>query len=153
MTPPTSAEERELEPSVIQRRILLSFCAIVFIGLLLSVVYLAGRGAAPTAVVVQAGDPVILKDVPPPPVQPEAPSPPLPSNTYLQVAALNRKMSDELADSLRSKGFQVTVATGPAGDLLRVLVGPVKTQAALARAQRDLQAAGLTSFVRRQPAP
>jgi cell division protein FtsN len=59
-------------------------------------------------------------------------------------------MAGELVEALRVKGFQATAAGGPTEDLFRVLVGPLKDEAALVRAQSDLQAAGFSSFVRRQ---
>lgn len=63
--PPVKAEERELEPTVIQRRILLSFCATLLAGVLLCIAYLAGR-TVPSAAA-KTVEPWVVVSVPNPP--------------------------------------------------------------------------------------
>jgi cell division septation protein DedD len=60
-------------------------------------------------------------------------------------------MSEVLVELLRRKGFQAETALGPTEDIFRVMVGPAKDAAELARLKTDLQAAGFTSFARKAP--
>jgi hypothetical protein len=64
--PPVKAEERELEPTVIQRRILLSFYATLLAGVFLCVAYLAGRTVPAAAA--KTEKPWLVVSVPNPPV-------------------------------------------------------------------------------------
>ena len=75
----------------------------------------------------------------------------IPGDTYLQVAAVDRGMAEVLVEVLHRKGFQAEVAFGATEDVFRVIVGPAKDDAALARTKADLQAAGFTSFVKKTP--
>jgi hypothetical protein len=172
----TKGEEIELQPTDIQRRIFLSFCATVLMGVILGAVYLAPRTTwfAPRAVRrapasgIQAGGvaarsqtalaPVVqLKAIETAPARtdPEsvAPAPrsgkPVPGDTYLQMAAVDRGMAEVLVEVLRRRGFQAVVASGPTEDIFRVLVGPIEGAATLARVKADLQTAGFTSFARK----
>ena len=60
-------------------------------------------------------------------------------------------MAGVLVEVLSRKGFQAEVASGPTEDIFRVIVGPTKDAAELARIKADLEAAGFTSFTRRAP--
>jgi cell division septation protein DedD len=178
MDPATSAPQSEPQPGAAQRRIVLSFCATVLIGVLLSVGYLVsgtGRAAArvtPAASVSQTSvapslskPPVSLPVTAPPPavairpaarIEPKEKKPaviePRPATigaTYLQMAAVDRGVAEVYLEVLRRKGFQARIADGPTPDIFRVLVGPVKDAASLARVKADLQAEGFTSFPRK----
>jgi cell division protein FtsN len=175
-----SADESEIGPMVVQRRIFLSFCATVLVGVLLCGAYLVGRvsrvapHAKTSTVTAKAGDasssernpqvnlrpaPVQSQAAPAGPTRTEPPptalvSPPgsrIPGDTYLQIAAVDRGMSEVLAELLRRKGFQAEIAFGATEDIFRVMVGPIKDAAEFARIKADLQAAGFTSFARRAP--
>jgi hypothetical protein len=184
------ADESDIGPMLVQRRILLSFCATVLIGVLLCAAYLVGRARwfAPrvktstfSAKAGSAGSSERNPQVNPRPAAPPwqaAPAPAtkvqslrtrpastepqptafvsrpgsrIPGNTYLQVAAVDRGMSEVLVELLRRKGFQAEIALAATEDIFRVIVGPAKDAAALARIKADLQAAGFTSFARKTP--
>ena len=176
----TSAEESEIGPMFAQRRILLWFCATVLTGVLLSTAYLARRAMAKTSTsAAPVGGAVLPNRHPQRDLQPIAlPSQAVPqpavqvqstglvtplaeiiarserrtlSDTYLQIAALDRGMSEVLVEVLRRKGFQAEIASGATEDIFRVVVGPVKDAADLARIKAGLQGAGFTSFVRKAP--
>jgi cell division septation protein DedD len=151
----TRAEESEIGPMLLQRRILLSFCATVLIGVLLCATYLARR---PRVILRPAAPP--SQAIPTPATQAQSPAPVaaappsakrIPGDTYLQIAAVDRGMAEVLVEVLRRKGFQAEVANGATEDIFRVMVGPAKDAAALARTKADLQAAGFTSFARKAP--
>ncbi len=152
-----SAEESELQPPPIQRRIFLSFCATVVAGALLFGAYLSVRtvGGAGSRTVHPA-------DVTPPPapaasvIQPRAPAiprseQPIHGKTYLQLAALDRERAEVLVETLARNGFRAVLADGPTEGIYRILVGPFDDADTLARNQADLQALGFTSFPRRHP--
>ena len=92
---------------------------------------------------------------PPPPVQTTpmeakpSPSEPARGQTYLQVAAVKRPEAELIVNVLRNKKFPSLVAPGPSETVFRVLVGPLKDTATLARTRADLEAAGFKSIVRR----
>jgi cell division septation protein DedD len=184
-----SADESEIGLTVVQRRICLSFCATVLVGVLLCAAYLVGRvsRSAPSAKTstfsAKAGsessserNPQVNFQPAAPPSQ-AAPAPStqvqslntrpgtepqstaflsrpgsrIPGDTYLQIAAVDRGMSEVLVELLRRKGFQAEIALGATEDIFRVVVGPAKDAAALARIKADLQASGFTSFARKTP--
>lgn len=184
------ADGSEIGPMLVQRRIFLSFCATVLIGVLLCATYLVRRasGFAPRAKTstfsAKAGGAgssernpqVSLRPAAPPwqaaparatqvqsvntrpagtEPQPTAfvsrPGSRISGDTYLQIAAVDRGMSEVLVELLRRKGFRAEIALGATEDIFRVMVGPAKDAAALARIKTDLQAAGFTSFVRKTP--
>jgi hypothetical protein len=182
------ADESEIGPTLLQRRIFLSFCATVLAGVLLCAAYLGGRVFAPRAKAstfsVKAGSVSSSERNPQVNLQPAAlPSPmaPVPATqvqaldtasawtepqptaivsrpgsriqdgAYLQVAALDRGMSEDFVELLHRKGFQAEIAHGATEDIFRVIMGPFKDAASLARTQADLQVAGFTSFARKTP--
>jgi hypothetical protein len=160
----TRVEESEIGPMSVQRRILLSFCAIVLIGVLLSAVSLAGRTtwfaprAKTSAFTVSAAPPSQADRAPAPQVKEPTPVASvsrserrISGGAYLQIAAVDRGMAEVLVEVLRRKGFQAEVASGATEDIFRVVVGPAKDAADLARIREDLQAAGFTSFARKTP--
>jgi SPOR domain len=66
-----------------------------------------------------------------------------PGQTYLQVVAVKKPDAEMIAGILRKKGFlRAIVVPGPNETLFRVLVGPLKDAAALAKTKVDLEAAG-----------
>ena len=160
------AGDGELEPRTIQRRVLLSFGATVLATVILCAGYLSVRAGSGVG---SPGNPPLK--IPPPAAQPpvttvrrdrsttvaaqkrpvatvQLPEQPLPGETYLQIAALERDRAEVFVKALRGNGFRVVVASGPAEDIFRVLVGPLE-DAALARTQADLQAIGFTAFPRK----
>ena len=161
-----SVDEGEIGPMLVQRRIVLGFCGTVLVGVLLCTVYLVGRvsrvassaKAAPPsqAAPAPATQVQVLKTRPAgTESQPKAlvsrPGSHPAGDTYLQIAAVDRGMSEVLVELLRRKGFQAETALGPTEDIFRVMVGPAKDAAELARLKTDLQAAGFTSFARKAP--
>src|SRR5215469_1422032 len=84
---------------------------------------------------------------PPSPATPPAPSAETPADappgSYWQVIATsNRTAAEALQQSLKDKGFPVTLGPGP-NNLVRVLVGPYSDTATMGRAKTQLEAAGL----------
>jgi len=88
---------------------------------------------------------------PPPPARetPAAPAPAeaapaeAPPGSFWQVIATsNRTAAEALQQSLKDKGFPVTLGPGP-NNLVRVLVGPYTDTATMGRAKTQLEAAGL----------
>jgi len=68
--------------------------------------------------------------------------------TFLQVAAINRRPEAEiLVDVLRKKGFQAAIEIAP-GNMFRVLVGPAKDKDEAADLRARLEAAGFKPWVR-----
>jgi cell division septation protein DedD len=174
-----SADESDIGPMLVQRRLCLGFCATVLVGVLLCAAYLVGRVStgAKTATLSAKADgasssernPQLKLRAPAPATQvqflktspaatesqPTAfvsrPGSHLPGDTYLQIAAVDRGMSEVLVELLRRKGFQAQIAVGATEDIFRVMVGPAKDAAELTRIKTDLQAAGFTSFARKAP--
>jgi cell division protein FtsN len=84
---------------------------------------------------------------PPSPATPPAPSAETPADappgSYWQVIATsNRTAAEALQQSLKDKGFPVTLGPGP-NNLVRVLVGPYSDTQSMGRAKTLLEAAGL----------
>jgi cell division septation protein DedD len=69
--------------------------------------------------------------------------------TFLQVSAVARPEAEVLADILQRKGFRSMVAPGPSESLHRVLVGPVREVAEIAKMKASLERAGFKSIVRK----
>jgi len=68
--------------------------------------------------------------------------------TFLQVAAINRRPEAEiLVDVLRKKGFQAAIEIAP-GNMFRVLVGPAKDKDEAADLRARLETAGFKPWVR-----
>ncbi|MDX2153248.1 MAG: hypothetical protein SFV54_21060 [Bryobacteraceae bacterium] len=72
----------------------------------------------------------------------------LPPGKYWQVTAVKRPEAELIVELLTKKGFSARMVPVPGLDLLRVLVGPGKDTADLARLKADLEAAGY-----KQPIP
>src|SRR5690242_6308811 len=73
----------------------------------------------------------------------EAPPAEAPPGSYWQVIATsNRTAAEALQQSLKDKGFPVTLGPGP-NNLIRVLVGPYSDTQSMGRAKTLLEAAGL----------
>lgn len=74
---------------------------------------------------------------------------PAPGQTFLQVAAVRRPEAELMVDILKRRGFPARIAPVPDKPEFRVLVGPLRDSATLARTQADLQTAGFRSIVRK----
>ena len=109
--------------------------------------------AAPQPPAETPAQPTTQAAAPPPPpretatpASTEAPAAPLaeaPPGSYWQVIATsNRTAAEALQQSLKDKGFPVTLGPGP-NNLVRVLVGPYTDTATMGRAKTQLEAAGL----------
>ncbi len=96
----------------------------------------AQPSAPPTAPVTPAA-----RETPPPPsaeTSGEAP----PGSYWQVIATSNRTAAEALQQSLKDKGFPVTLGPGP-NNLVRVLVGPYSDTQSMGRAKTLLEAAGL----------
>ncbi len=71
-------------------------------------------------------------------------SDPEPGQTFLQVVATGEHDARTISDTLRRNQFPSRLAPGPKG-LVRVLVGPVKSAADLARLRTELEAKGFSN--------
>ncbi len=65
-----------------------------------------------------------------------------PGSFWQVIATSNRTAAEALQQSLRDKGFPVTLGPGP-NNLVRVLVGPYSDTQSMGRAKTQLEAAGL----------
>ena len=71
-------------------------------------------------------------------------SEPEPGQTFLQVVATGEHDAQTISDTLQRNQFPSRLAPGPKG-LVRVLVGPVKSAADLARLRTELEAKGFSN--------
>lgn len=76
-------------------------------------------------------------------VQPEA------GQAYLQVAAVRRPDAETLVNELRKKEFSAVVGPGPNETLFRVLVGPIREPAEIAKQRGRLKELGFDPIVKR----
>ena len=74
---------------------------------------------------------------------------PKPGQMFLQVSAVARPEAELLVEVLSRKGFRAAMAPGPNDKLIRVLVGPVATEADVAKTRTELESAGFKPMVRR----
>ena len=65
----------------------------------------------------------------------------LPPGSYWQAIAVKPSVAEAIRQTLKDKGFQVSL-TPATPNLTRVLVGPYGDTAALGRAKTDLESAG-----------
>jgi len=65
----------------------------------------------------------------------------LPPGSYWQVIAVKPEVAEAMRQTLKDKGFQVSLTPATAS-LTRVLVGPYKDNPSLGRAKTDLETAG-----------
>lgn len=92
------------------------------------------------------------ESAPPPPVEtkpaPDAGRPglsdPEPGQTFLQVVATGERDARSISETLQRNQFPSRLAPGPKG-LVRVLVGPVKSAADLAKLRTELEAKGFSN--------
>ena len=68
---------------------------------------------------------------------------------YLQLGAMNAEATHRFVQDLRSKNLEPHVAAGPTPGIMRVLLGPFNDRAALDEQKAQLEAQGLSTFVRR----
>lgn len=183
------------EFSVGQRQIAaLGFVAVLVLGCVATVAYLAGRVAGPRQDAVAANsssrrtgpstqsvpapaqkaeprphveqlivvEPASTTAVPAQP-KPVAPSPApvkapelkpvaqelLAGNTFWQVAATDRGMSEVTLEVLTRKGLPTLLSEGPSSGILRVLVGPIRTPEESARTKAVLDDAGFHPFIKK----
>jgi cell division protein FtsN len=75
---------------------------------------------------------------------------PQPGETYLQVAATSAPEAELTADVLKKRGFPALIAPVPNGAAFRVLVGPMKDSAQIAKTRLDLEAIGFRQVITRK---
>jgi cell division septation protein DedD len=80
---------------------------------------------------------------PTPAAVPPAVAAPPPPDFYLQVEALGPKQDVRFVKSLQAKGLRAKILTGEKLDDARILIGPFSARAAMEKAQRKLQSAGV----------
>jgi len=80
---------------------------------------------------------------------------PAAGSIYIQMGAVEKGIAVIFAEGLRKHGFDAFVAPGPNEKIFRVLIGPVTDHDAYLRVKDNLDAIGLSTFVRRyrQDAP
>ena len=78
----------------------------------------------------------------PPPAEAPAAADAPPGSYWQVIATSNRTAAEALQQSLKDKGFPVTLGPGP-NNLVRVLVGPYTDTPSMGRAKTQLEAAGL----------
>jgi cell division protein FtsN len=90
----------------------------------------------------------------PPEAKPAEPvaaaSGPLPGQIYLQVAATSRPEAELEVGVLKKRGFPALTAPVPNGSAFRVLVGPMKDSADIAKTKLDLDALGFKTILIRK---
>ena len=106
----------------------------------------------PPKTTAKAPPPKVEPPKPPPAKPPATPAPPKPgaAATYLQVSATNRKEAELMAEVLSKKGFPAITTPVPDQPLYRVMVGPLRDAAAIAKTREGLEAAGFKSFIPRK---
>jgi hypothetical protein len=67
--------------------------------------------------------------------------------SYVQIAAQRRPAADDLANSLRERGWPTILAQSSKPELVQVLVGPYRAPLALADAKRKLTALGFAGLI------
>ena len=78
----------------------------------------------------------------PKPIEISASGAPAAGQTFLQIVAIDNAGANALVETLRKKSFAAVVAPGPSEKIFRVLVGPLKDQAAIAKTKIDLEGIG-----------
>jgi len=74
---------------------------------------------------------------------------PEPGVPYLQVLATAQTEATAVAETLSKRGFKTQLAQAPTAGTYRILVGPLKDAAEIARTRADLEKAGFKPIVRR----
>lgn len=74
---------------------------------------------------------------------------PASGQTFLQITAVARHDAELVSDTLNKRNFPARIAPGPKG-LYRVLVGPVRDAASLARLRTSLEEAGFRNPIVRK---
>jgi cell division septation protein DedD len=75
---------------------------------------------------------------------------PQPGRTYLQVAATTAPEGELEVDVLKKRGFSALLAPVPNGNAYRVLVGPMKDAAEIAKTKLDLEELGFKQVIIRK---
>lgn len=107
------------------------------------------RTATPEPAKIPAPAPPETKPPASPPPKPAPVAEPPPGQTFLQVAAVKQPEAELIVEVLKKKGFAALTAPAPGDNLFRVLVGPLKDTAALAKTKADLEQTGFRSIVRK----
>jgi cell division septation protein DedD len=88
------------------------------------------------------------------PRKPADAAPPVPGQTFIQVAAVKKPEAEVIVDVLKKRGFLAQVAPVVPGQpddaLWRALVGPLADASAVAKARADLQNAGFREVIVRK---
>jgi cell division septation protein DedD len=74
---------------------------------------------------------------------------PIPHQTYIQMAAVEKGVAAIFAEGLRSHGLESFAAPGPNERIFRVLIGPLADDAAYKRAKSIVDQIGLSTFMKR----
>ena len=74
---------------------------------------------------------------------------PLKGIIYIQMGALEKGISEIMAEGLRKRGFESFVAPGPNDHIFRVLIGPFRSAEEYQAAKGALDRMGLDTFARR----
>ena len=77
------------------------------------------------------------------------PAVPAAGQTFLQITAVARHDAEMMSDTLNKRGFHARIAPSPKG-LFRVLVGPTRSAAELARLRTSLEEAGFRNPIVRK---
>lgn len=117
-----------------------------------------GQAVVSTTPATSGDTPPMPKPAPQPAAKPPdaAPAPipnaagPQPGETYLQVAATTAAEAELEVDVLRKRGFSALVAPVPNATAFRVLVGPMKDTAQIAKTKLDLEAIGFKQVIIRK---
>lgn len=130
------------------------FVAVVMLGTVGGISYVAGRAIEPAAAVAAAPPPVAVPEnvEQPPPVPPTPASyfrNPQPGELFLQVVAVDRGPAEVFAEYLTRKGFSSQVATGPDEHSYRVLVGPILSSDDVSSLRGRLESEGFRPFLQR----
>jgi cell division septation protein DedD len=161
-------ETDEFELVVGRRQIAgLAFVSLVILAVCAGGSYLIGKGVAGASAsdLPAAGAAVPAPEAPAMPVAasvpeeapaapPLAPDKPLYANPikgiiYIQMGAVEKGISEILAEGLRRRGFDSFVAPGPTDRIFRVLIGPFHSADEYQAAKNVLDRMGLETFARR----
>jgi cell division septation protein DedD len=73
---------------------------------------------------------------------------PRPGETYLQLAAMGPRSTEDYLKELAVKGIYPSLGPGPSENLYRLLIGPYAKAAEREKAQRTLEGQGIQVMVR-----
>ncbi len=170
---PTESDANDYELVLGRRQVAsVTFLATVLLAVCIGSAYLVGRSTpavvsaaelpaapaasepapapAPTEAVVEPAA-AVLPDPAAPTLTVEKPlfADPLKGILYIQMGALEKGISEIMAEGLRKRGFESFVAPGPNDHIYRVLIGPFRSAEEYQAAKGVLDRMGLDTFARR----